>query len=90
MVGGICLFFSPITHLLGYIPLVGGFLKSTVGIVIFIAALIVCLPLFLLALAISWVVFHPKVGFILLGVALLVAGIVIALSLANRPDSSTS
>lgn len=80
MVLGICLLFSPITTLLGYIPLIGGFLKSTVGIIIFIAALIICLPIFLLALAFCWLCFHPKVGIALLVIAAIVTGIVIFLT----------
>lgn len=80
MVIGICLLFSPITTLLGYIPLIGGFLKSTVGIIIFIAALIICLPIFLLALAFCWLCFHPKVGIALLVIAAIVTGVVIFLT----------
>ena len=85
MVAGICIFFSPITHLIGYIPLIGGLLKGTLGIAIFLAALIICLPLFLLAVTVSWLVFNPKVGLFILGAALVVTAIVLAISLTNRP-----
>ena len=88
MVFSICAFFSPITTLLGYVPLLGGFLSGVVGLAIFIAALIVCIPLFLLAVAISWLVFHPKVGLILLGVALLITGLVFLIIQLNKPKGS--
>lgn len=90
MVGGICLFFSPITQLLGYIPLIGGLLSGTVGILIFVAAIIICIPLFLLAVAVSWLIFHPKVGLIILGVALVITGIVLALCLTNKPSPAAT
>lgn len=86
MVAGICIFFSPITTLLGYIPLIGGILKGTVGFAIFLAAVIICIPLFLIALAVSWLVFHPKVGLLILGGALVITGIILALALSNKPD----
>lgn len=70
---GICLFFSPITTLLGYIPLVGGILKSTVGFIIFVAAIIVSIPLYIMALSLAWLWYHPKVGIpiLLIGVSLI-------------------
>lgn len=84
MVLSICAFFSPITSILGYVPFLGGFLSSVVGIAIFIAALIVCLPLFILAMSISWLRFHPKVGLLLLGIGLVIGGIVIAIVIKNK------
>jgi hypothetical protein len=86
MVAGICLLFSPITTLLGYIPLVGGFLKSAVGFVILVAAVIVCLPLWILATGISWVCHHPKVGIAILVIGLVVAGIIIGISASSGGD----
>ena len=88
MVVGIWLFFSPFTKLLGYIPLVGGIIQGTVGFAILIGAILISIPLFLIALAISWLVFHPKVGLIILGVAIVITGIIMTLSLWNRPDGS--
>ena len=84
MVLSICAFFSPITTLLGYVPLLGGILSNVVGLAIFLAAIIVCIPLFLLAVSICWLIFHPKVGLILLGVALLVTGAVLAIIFVNK------
>jgi len=84
MVFSICAFFSPITTLLGYVPLLGGILSGAVGLAIFLAALIVCIPLFLLAVAICWLVVHPKVGLILLGIALVATGIVLAIIFTNK------
>ena len=88
MVLSICAFFSPITTILGYIPLLGGFLKGVVGLAIFLAAVIVSLPLFILAVSVSWLRFHPKIGLLIFGVGLLIAGIVIALIIVNKPKDS--
>jgi predicted phage tail protein len=88
MVLSICAFFSPITTLLGYVPLLGGVLSSAVGFAIFLAALIVCIPLFILAVGISWLVFHPKVGLLLLGVGLLIGGIVLMLVFKNKGNEN--
>lgn len=89
MVFSICAFFSPITTLLGYVPLLGGFLSNVVGLAIFLAALIVCIPLFLLAVAICWVIVHPKVGLVLLAVALLATGIVLAIIFTNKSNTAS-
>ena len=80
MVLGIVLLFSPITTLIGYIPLVGGFLKNTITFIIFIAACLICLPIFILAVGVSWVCFHPKVGIAILVVGIIIAVVVIVLS----------
>lgn len=88
MVASICAFFSPITTILGYVPLLGGLLSNIVGLAIFLAALIVCIPLFLLAVGICWLIVHPKVGAAILGVALLATGIVLAIIFINRGKSS--
>jgi hypothetical protein len=74
MVLGICLFFSPITTILGYIPLVGGIISGIVGFAIFLAALLVCIPLFFLATSIAWLRYHPKIGIALV----LIGGAVLA------------
>lgn len=70
MVAGICLFFSPITTLLGYIPLVGGFLSGVAGFAIFLGAVLICIPLFLMAVSLAWLRFHPVIGCGLLSVGL--------------------
>lgn len=79
MVAGICMFFSPITTLLGYIPLVGGLISGIVGFAIFLAALLISIPLYLLMISIAWLVFHPKVGLILLIIAAAVTTLVLVL-----------
>jgi hypothetical protein len=86
MVVGICMFFSPITTILGFIPLVGGILKGTVGFVIFLAALIVCIPLWIIAFSLAWLFYHPKVGAIFLGVGLLVLGIILVINYSRKGD----
>lgn len=73
------MFFSPITTLLGYIPLVGGLISGIVGFAIFLAALLISIPLYLLMISIAWLVFHPKVGLILLIIAAAVTTLVLVL-----------
>lgn len=79
MVLGIYAFFSPIVDMLGYIPIVGGFIKGTVGGLIFLGALIVCIPLFLLTFSLAWLVYHPRTGILLVVFALIIAGIIVIL-----------
>jgi hypothetical protein len=79
MVLGIYVFLSPIVELLGYIPLVGGFLKATTGALIFLAALIVCIPLFLVTFSLAWLVYHPKTGILVLLLAGVIVGIIVVL-----------
>ena len=73
------MFFSPLTNILGYVPLVGGLLKNVVGLAILIAALLICIPLWLLTFSIAWMVFHPKTGILFLGISLVVTAVVIYL-----------
>lgn len=80
MVLGIYAFFSPIVEILGYIPLVGGFLKGVAGTLIFLGALIICIPLFLLTFSLAWLVYHPKTGILFLILAILVTVVVIVLN----------
>lgn len=72
MVLGICVFFSPIVEVIGYLPLVGGFLKATTGIIVFLAAFLVSLPLFAIVFGLSWLRYHPVIGGSALGVAALI------------------
>ena len=87
MILGIYLFFSPIVNLLNYIPLVGGLLSGIVGFVIFLAAVLISIPLWILTVSIAWLVYHPKVGLILLGIGLVVAGLI--LFLGRNKDNPT-
>ena len=77
MVLGIYLFFSPIVNLLGFIPLVGGIISGILGFAIFLAAFLISIPLYILATAIAWLFFHPKVGLILLGIGAVIFLIVV-------------
>jgi hypothetical protein len=77
MVFGIYLFFSPIVNLLGFIPLIGGIISGIVGFAIFLAAFLISIPLYILATAIAWLFFHPKIGFILLAIG----GVILAVFL---------
>ena len=84
MVASICLFFSPITIILGYIPLVGGFISGIVFFAILLAALLLCIPLFFFALSVAWLRFHPKVGFILLGIGLVVLAVILVINFTSK------
>lgn len=92
LVASICLFFSPITTLLGYIPFVGGFISTVVAWAIFLAALLVCIPIFILMTSIAWLRYHPKVGIVILGIglAVLVGILIYNHSKADSGSSSTT
>lgn len=77
MVLGIYAFFSPIVNILGYIPLVGGFLKGVASGLVFVAAVIVCIPLFLITFSMAWLVYHPKIGILCVVLAMLVVGVIV-------------
>lgn len=62
MVIGICAFFSPIVDLLGYIPIVGGFLKGTASLLVFLGAFLVSIPLFSITFGLAWLRYHPLIG----------------------------
>lgn len=80
MVLGIYAFFSPIVEILGYIPLVGGFLKGVAGTLIFLAALIICIPLFLVTFSLAWLVYHPKTGILVLLLAAAIITVIVVLN----------
>ena len=80
MVASICLFFSPITTIIGYIPLVGGFISGVLFFAILLAAILLCIPLFFFALSIAWIRFHPKVGIVLLVIGLVVLAVILIIN----------
>jgi hypothetical protein len=90
MVLGIVLIFSPITTILGYIPLVGGIISGIVGFAIFLAAVLVSIPLYLLMIAIAWLVFHPKVGVVLILIAGAITALVLFLGARHGSDAGAS
>lgn len=79
MVLGVYAFFTPIVDMLGYIPLVGGFIKGTASGYVFLGALVVCFPLFLLTFSLAWLVYHPKTGILIIVLALIIIGIIVIL-----------
>ena len=87
MVLGICLFFSPITTILGFIPLVGGILKGTVGFVIFLAALLVSIPFWIIAFSLAWLWYHPKVGAIFFGIGLIILGLILFINYSRKGNA---
>ena len=80
LVCSMALFFSPISTILGFIPFVGGFIQGIVFFAIFLASLLICIPLYLLATSIAWLRFRPKVGLILVGIGLLIATVIIVIN----------
>jgi hypothetical protein len=72
MVSGICLFLSPMTAIMGYIPLVGGLVSGTMSIAILMGALLLCLPLFLLALSMAWLCYHRGIGCLILSAVVII------------------
>jgi hypothetical protein len=88
MVLGFWMFFSPITAILGFIPLVGGILKGVVGFAIFLAAVLVCTPLWIITFSLAWLFYHPKVGAIFLGIGLLILGIILFVNYSRKGDAS--
>ena len=63
MVLGIYFLFWPITDMIGYIPIVGGWIKSEVQAMILVGAIIVAIPTYVLTFGIGWVRYNPKRGF---------------------------
>lgn len=70
MIIGFCLLFAPLIDILGFVPLVGGFLKGSLTLIIVIGGLIICIPLWIITFSIAWTWYHPKVGLIFLGIGL--------------------
>lgn len=76
---GVYMLLFPIVTILGFIPLLEGFIPGTsIGGVI-IAALIFSIHLYFVTLAIAWTFFFPKIGRILLVLGLVILTIVIIL-----------
>jgi hypothetical protein len=84
MVFGIVLFFSPITNILGYFPLIGGILKGTVGFLIFVGAVIISIPLYIITFSLAWLFYHPKVGIVILGIGVAIITVLIIISSQSK------
>lgn len=59
---GIYIFFSPFVQVLGYLPIVGGFLAGTAGIIVFLGAILISIPLFMITFSLGWMRYHPVIG----------------------------
>ncbi len=79
MVFGIWLFFSPISIIIGYIPLLGGVLSGILSFAILLAAILVSIPMYVITLGISWACFNPKIGIAFLSAGVLLLVIIIAI-----------
>lgn len=69
---GFCLLFAPLIDILGFVPLVGGFLKGSLSLVFVVGGVIICVPLWIIIFSIAWNWYHPKIGVIFLGLGLVV------------------
>jgi hypothetical protein len=74
---GVLLFLSPLSSLVGWVPLVGSIARGAA----FLAALAIAAPLTLIVAAISWIVFRPLVG---IGLLVAAAVLLAALHWAHR------
>jgi len=73
------LLFSPVINLLAWIPLVGGLLSGVVAFAVTVFALIWASMLHFLIMGVSWLVYRPLFGIIMLagvgvGIAILTMG----------------
>lgn len=79
-------FFSPVTAMLGYIPLVGGILRAVSTVAVMLACLLVALPVWLLFVAAAWLYYHPKVGLIVLAIGIVLLMVLIIISIKRPPQ----
>lgn len=80
MVVGIVMFFSYMTDILGYIPMVGGLLQSTLLLVIMLGAVIVCIPLWMITFSLAWLWYHPKVGVVFFSVGVVMLTVILIIN----------
>jgi hypothetical protein len=86
LVGGLMCFFSPMTSMLGHIPLLGGILKTVTELAVLLACLLVCIPIYLLMVSVAWLFYHPKVGIVILIIGIIGLAIIFAISLKRPPQ----
>lgn len=79
LVLSIVILLSPISKVLGFIPLVGGILKGVSSLVFLLSAIIIAIPLYLVTFSIAWIVYNPRKGIIILvtGLAIFVVLVVV-------------
>jgi hypothetical protein len=80
MVTSICLLFLPITALLGFIPLVGGFISGIFFFAILLGAIIVCIPITIILASIAWLWYRPKVGIFLILIGLSILAMILIIN----------
>jgi len=66
---GLCLFFSPITYIVSWIPLLGNVLGSVTAFVFGLISFTIALPITLLVISLAWVWYRPKIGIVLILIA---------------------
>lgn len=77
---GLFLFFTPITAILGYIPLLGGLVQSILNLAILLVSFLVCIPIYLIVFSIAWLFYHPKIGIPVVIVGVIIAVVLIVLA----------
>ena len=82
MVFGIYMLFDPIVQIIGYIPFVGGIFANVIGFAVFLAAMLVCIPVYLAVISIAWLVYRPIIGLVLILISCAIAGLVIGINAA--------
>lgn len=69
---GLMLFMSPLTNMLGYVPVVG--LREVTSTTVFIGAVVISLLAYMVIMGIAWVYYRPTVGIALILVATVIFG----------------
>ena len=83
---GLCLFFSPISIIISYFPLLGGFLSEVTsfifGVVVDIShyidfkkSFMIGTVITIITIAIAWIWFRPLIGLALLGLGIAISGL---------------
>jgi hypothetical protein len=62
-------------------------ISGIVGFAILLAAFLIAIPLFLIFITISWLVWHPKIGAILLIISVAVTTLILVLGAKGNNDS---
>lgn len=83
MILGVYFLFWPITELIGYIPIVGGWIKSEANSMILVGAIIVTIPTYVLTFGIGWVRYNPKAGLPIIVFGLICVGVLIGVGVSE-------
>lgn len=87
MTVGFCLLFTPLIDILGFVPLVGGFLKGSLALIITVGGFIICIPVWIITFSVAWTWYHPKIGLIFLGTGLTVLSAIFIYNHISNKDN---